>query len=495
MSEQAVIHFETLGCRLNQDESEGAASFFLKNNFKCDYESVSSKTAVNNSVIISIINTCTVTSKAEQKARRIIRLLIDKYPSAVIVVTGCYAAVSESEIKQINPERIAVLSGQKKYLLAAIADYAGRKVSSGSKITVREIEKLISSDTDDNFSINRNISCTKKEFEIPNAFTLFTPSFQKHSRSSLKIQDGCNNSCAFCKIHFARGKSVSLPVEEALERAVLLEKSGAEEIVLTGVNLSQYSGKIYSCKNENADFAALLNLLLEKTEKVNYRISSFYPQSITEELCDVLKNERVVPFFHLSIQSGSNEILKKMNRPYECETVMNAVNLLRKAKENPFISCDIIAGFPGETEADFEQTENLCNECNFAWIHAFPFSPRPGTAAQSMKPQIPERIKDERVEWLTKKAVEGKLKYIDYWKNKKLSAVVENPRSERLAKYNDSKQTQYKLHCVTDNFIHVEFIADKIIPSGTRINVEITSECKESIIKGKETEAFGKILI
>lgn len=493
MSEQAVIHIETLGCRLNQDESEGASRFFLRNDLICESEPVSSKTAVNDNVIISILNTCTVTSKAEQKARRLMRLLLEKYPSCILVVTGCYAAVSSDEIKQINPERIAVLSGQKKYLLASIADYVKKTLSDNSLCSVSGIEKIISNDKNDNFTLNKNISCTGKAVDIPNAFTLFTTSFQKHSRSTLKIQDGCNNSCAFCKIHYARGNSVSIPVEEAVQRAVLLEENGAEEIVLTGVNLSQYYGKLNYSSDEFACFAKLLQMLLDNTKKVTYRISSFYPQSITEELCEVLKNERVMPFFHLSIQSGSNEILKKMNRPYDFTAVVNAVNLLRKVKENPFISCDIIAGFPGETELEFEQTKNLCNECNFAWIHAFPFSPRPGTAAESMKPQVPERIKDERVRWLTDKAIEGKLKYIDYWKNKTLSAVVENPRSERLQNSSSSKLKQFKLHCVTDNFIHVEFISDKLIESGSRINIQITDTLEDSIRNGKETEASGKL--
>ena len=164
----------------------------------------------------------------------------------------------------------------------------------------------------------------------------------------MKIQDGCNNSCAFCKIHYARGNSVSIPVEEAVQRAVLLEENGAEEIVLTGVNLSQYESD--SSSSEKINFAKLLKLLIEKTSRVTFRISSFYPQSITEELCSVLSNDRVQPFFHLSIQSGSDNILRKMNRPYGADVVVNAVKMLRSAKNNPFISCDIIAGFPSEIQ-------------------------------------------------------------------------------------------------------------------------------------------------
>ena len=224
-----IIHFETLGCRLNQDESEGAARCFSNAGFVSDMIPVTAKTEISDSVVLSIINTCTVTGKAEQKARRIIRLLLEKFPASVLVVTGCYAELDGPLIRQINPERICILSGTKKFMLSRIAEEAAGGVLDAQKnlLTQSNVQAFID-------------ECSKKEVSATlNKFTLFTPVFEKHSRSSLKIQDGCNNNCSFCRIHLARGKSVSLDVKDVLERAKDLEAHGAVEIVLTGLNLSQ----------------------------------------------------------------------------------------------------------------------------------------------------------------------------------------------------------------------------------------------------------------
>ena len=264
------------------------------------------------------------------------------------------------------------------------------------------------------------------------------------------------------------------------------------EVVLTGVNLSQYA--YVDEAGEKTDFAGLLKLLLDNTSSIKFRISSFYPQHITRELCKILADKRVQPFFHLSIQSGSDRILKLMRRPYKRSDVINAVNLLREVKNAPFISCDIIAGFPGESEEDFEETKSLCDEVKFAWIHAFPFSPRPGTPAFNMKPQIPERIKDERVKYLTSKAIEGKSDYITRCIGKDYDAIVENSRSQRMGLDEDSI-----IHCVTDNFLHVEckvndIRSSQLVLPGSLVRVKIENADMESILKGKETEAIGKIL-
>ena len=179
-----IIHFETLGCRLNQDESEGAARCFSKAGFTSDLDPISSKTEISQDVILSIINTCTVTSKAEQKARRIIRLLLEKFPNAPLVVTGCYAELDGKEITEICPDRICILSGMKKYILSRIAE----EIAGG----VLDTEKnLLSKNKLQNFIDE----CSREEISAKlNKFTLFTPVFEKHSRSSLKIQDGCNNN-------------------------------------------------------------------------------------------------------------------------------------------------------------------------------------------------------------------------------------------------------------------------------------------------------------
>jgi threonylcarbamoyladenosine tRNA methylthiotransferase MtaB len=462
------IHFETLGCRLNQDETEGAARCFAEEGFATDLEPLTSSAQKDLNTILSVVNTCTVTGKAEQKARRIIRLVLDKYPAAPVIVTGCYAQVDAASIKAICPERIAVLPGTQKSVLASIAkNFSGAKTMTADAIT--------------SFIKTANLSTLTN-------FTLYTSVFQKHSRASIKIEDGCNNSCAFCRIHLARGKATSLDVTEVLARVQQLEEQGMNEVVFTGVNLSQYAGRTND--GDIASFATLLKTLIANTHTISFRISSYYPQCIDESLVEAIRSPRVQPSFHLSIQSGSDRILKLMNRPYTAETVVHAVELLRAAKDNPFIACDIIAGFPGETEDDFERTKELCKTVRFSWIHAFPFSPRPGTTAATMTPKVPERIKDERVAWLTECAVHDKIAYINSFKDRPLDAIVENSRNQRTA----SSAEQKVVHVVTSNFLHVACPqTDHEMVPGSVVRVKITAALEDDIRSGKEIEATGII--
>lgn len=486
---QKIIHFETLGCRLNQDETEGAARCFSLAGFKCDLENINSSTQENDDVILSVINTCTVTAKAEQKARRIIRLLLKKFKNSPIIVTGCYAELDAQEIKKIDAERICILPGTKKFLLSYIAKMMENK----EKISCEILEKFI---LEQETKIQKNSDNSKNL-----SFMLYTPVFEKHSRASIKVQDGCNNNCAFCRIHFARGKSISLSVNDVVERVQKLENLGKNEVVFTGVNLSQYAGKFLLDEENNqiekiCDFADLLEIVLENTKSIQLRISSLYPQSVNEKFCQVIKNPRVASSFHLSVQSGSNEILKAMNRPYSVLQVENAVKLLRSSKENPFISCDIIAGFPGESQNDFEQTLELCEKLNFAWIHAFPFSARPGTKAYEMKNQIPEKIKDERVKILTKLAIKSKVNYIDSFIGKDLNAVVENNRSERMILASQKiSSNDLPVNAVTNNFIHARCEGKKKnITQGSLVKIRILRSLPFSIQEGRETEAEAEIL-
>lgn len=466
------IHFETLGCRLNHDETEGAARFFSVNGFSTDLETLTARSSLMDGCVLGVINTCTVTGKAEQKARRVIRLMLQKLPNALILVTGCYAEHDAQQIRSICEERVSVLSGTKKSILAKIAT----EMKSGEL----SVEKgLFTHSSLDSF-IEKSDSSSH--------FTLYTPVFALHSRGSLKIQDGCNCSCTFCRIHIARGKSVSLDVYESIRRVKEMEKQGLNEVTLTGVNLSQYSS--IDKEGKKVSFASLLSMMIENTASIKFRISSFYPQSINEELCKVISSDRVQPFFHISIQSGSDSILKAMARPHNTDQVVSAIEMIRKYKSNPFISCDIIAGFPGESEEDFAKTRDLCNKCNFAWIHSFPYSPRPGTLAQGMKGQIPERIKGERVKILTDIAVDGKCKYIEECIGTTHSAIVENSRAIRIgANAGDT------LHLVTDNFLHVQVLSNgRTYNPGSVVNVKIVKCLKDNIKSGMEIECLGEIV-
>ena len=225
-----------------------------------------------------------------------------------------------------------------------------------------------------------------------------------------------------------------------------------------------------------------------------------------EELCVVISHQRIQPYFHLSIQSGSDAILKAMRRPYRSAQVYRAVELLRQAKHNPFIACDIIAGFPGETEEDFALTQAMCQTCNFAWIHAFPFSPRPGTPAATMKSQVPQWVAGQRVKWLTSFAIQSKCSYISQWKGQVVSAITEHNRQDRknpsvLAQeaHGGSVEESGVLsstgslqltHAVTENFIHLELPG--VFPQGISIRVRIGEPLLDRIHAGDECEASGE---
>lgn len=496
---QNIIHFETLGCKLNQIESESIARAFNDAGFCSDMESVTAKSPVNDNVTLCIVNTCTVTAKAEQKARRIIRLLLDRYPAAVVLVTGCYAEVEPDAIRALD-ERIAVLRGTQKDVLAELpaalvrnaADSAsGSWKTDGARALEQMLEKLLDARRQ-----------SPEEALKHSSFALCTDTFMQHSRASLKIQDGCNNNCAYCRIHIARGQSVSLPVKDVLSRVRLLEEAGQKEVVLTGVNLSQYAGSTEGLegagvtdasslmKNGNlrpyADFAQLLKLLLSNTQSINFRISSLYPDRVDDEMCEAIKDPRIRPHFHLSVQSGSNAVLRSMNRPYRSEDVTEAARRLRVLKPDCFLACDVITGFPGETDADFEDTVNMCREADFTWIHIFPFSARPGTAAYRMRPQVPQSVSGSRARRLTECALAQKQAYLERFVGQTLTAIVEKRRTDEL-------------RAVTGNFLHVRLepltgvTEDSARLGGKEVRIKIT-RLLETRSQTEDVEAEGIIL-
>lgn len=459
-SKKLNIRFETLGCRLNQIESESAARSFLEAGFKVIIQPMQAKNSPDDETVLCVVNTCAVTQKAEQKDRRIIRLLLEKCPNAAVIVTGCYAQLSPEDIKKID-KRIAVLKGQLKSRLADVPSILEKELEN-KKFSPEKFADLLNNGL---FS-----SEAEKAGTSENAFRLATDSFLAHSRSSIKIQDGCNCECSYCTIHIARGHSVSLDAEEVVRRVQKLESAGQSEVVITAVNIAQYKGKY---KNEYIKFSRLLKLCLENTEKICFRISSLYPESVDPEFCTVAENPRVRPYFHISVQSGSDKILKLMKRTYTAEDVLNACNMLKNAKSNPFLSCDIITGFPGETDEDFEKTMDLCRKCGFAWVHVFPFSPRPGTVAAEMKPKIPQSTSGKRAAELSSWAKNSKIKYIESFRDKTVSAVLETIKKPFVFANGEGREI---FHAVTENFLHCELSAPtgkiKIQP-GSAIKVKI----------------------
>lgn len=460
-----LIHFQTLGCKLNQIETESLAHAFTEAGFTADLGESAAEAAATPELDqdgaapggspvspaanirplpeLCVVNTCTVTGKAEQKARRLIRLLLRTYPAAPVLVTGCYAEVEGEAIASLDP-RVRVYPGSLKGDLADLPAYlAARRLQHPEEPLLAML---------DAFSGSKK--ALRAGQENTGTFRLSTDDFLFHSRATIKIQDGCNNQCSYCRIRLARGKAVSLDADEVVSRIRKIEDAGWGEVILAGVNLSQY-------RSGSGDFADLLSRILSDTDHIAIRISSLYPERIDEAILPALSDERVCPHFHLSVQSGSDRILRSMRRPYTAETVYRAAERLRSIKENPFLACDIITGYPGETDEDFAQTLKLCRDIGFAWIHAFPFSARPGTEAWNMKPRVPERVAGERVAILTALAERNHRAYTEYWTGRTLPAIVEQGSAGG------------PVHVLTSNYITAT-IDPAPAPRGSRIRVKLT---------------------
>jgi threonylcarbamoyladenosine tRNA methylthiotransferase MtaB len=486
-----LIH--TLGCKLNQLESEALADTFRQAGF------VLHEQAAKTSPSIIVINTCTVTSKADQKARRVIRKALRDYPDSLVLVTGCYAQLNKPDIldlEKAQKSRLFVLKGsQKENILDLPALFDEETGLHGLLMELCEENNALS---------------TQQAFQ-------FSPErFSSHTRSFLKIQDGCDNHCTYCRIRLARGNSVSLDPDQVLERLRILEQNHAEA-VLTGVNICQYrfeedftqrrKGTEDTEEEERGRFldnrdcgnlGELLEYLLAGTQKIALRLSSLEPDFIDENFAKILSNKRICPHFHLSIQSGSGKIIKKMGRNYNAETIRKAVNLLRGAKDDPFIACDIITGFPGETNDEFEQTFNLCKELNFAWIHVFPYSKRPGTPAYSYSQTIQESEVTKRVKLFADLAWQGRTGYVKRWLGREVDVLVEKSplrfgavSKEQLAI--SSNQTTV-CHGVSENYLKllVQYNGQKPLP-GTVLRCKLPFDQKIDCYKNKH-DALAEII-
>jgi threonylcarbamoyladenosine tRNA methylthiotransferase MtaB len=390
------IAFHTFGCKLNQYETESIADAFHTPSFSLVSETQEAD--------LYIVNTCAVTSKSEQKARVLVRRLSRSHPNAFIITTGCYAQLKGATLDALSGNTVVIPQEQKD----SIHDLAGilskhevqkRLKEDGGRVMLKGFIEQLAGGRNDPFRYNVN-------------------HYTFHSRAFLKVQDGCNYRCSYCLIPHARGPSISLDLQKAVERAKSLEAAGYNEIVLTGVNITSY-------RSDGAGLAALIETLLQSTERARIRLSSLEPEMIGKELQRAIVNKRICQHFHIPVQSGSNRILGLMRRRYTHERVLESIEILRSVKPDAFIAGDFIAGFPGEEEEDFQATVRLIEEQRFARLHVFPFSPRPETEAYVMRSQLNDRVKKERVRELL--ALSDRLleDYTKGWKGRALQAIVE----------------------------------------------------------------------
>ena len=388
------VFIYTLGCRVNQCESEAIAESFAK----AGHSVLKSHEEAD----LTIVNTCTVTSKAEQKARREIRLFSKTAP---VLVTGCYAQVNPKEIEDLA-DNVVVLPLMRKPELLGLASFMDEHRSSDVLKEIREF--------------------AKERREGYGGLFDFAPSqFSYHSRSYLKIQDGCDNNCGFCRVHIARGPSYSLDSELVVQRALEIEKQGYHEIVLTGVNLTMYD-------HRNRGLGGLLEKLLAALgPDMRFRLSSLEPDHIDDLLLEQLKDPRMQPYFHIPIQSAADKVIKRINRTYDSNHLEYVISKLREIKDDPFLACDIITGLPGEGDEEFEISRSFLERHGFALMHVFPFSPRPDTALYRAKDRVPENIRDERALVLRNLSAKLNKAYTERQVGKEAEIILEGRRTGR----------------------------------------------------------------
>lgn len=360
---KAALH--NLGCKVNAYETEAMQQMLES----AGYEIVD----FHESADVYVINTCSVTNMADRKSRQMIHRAKKMNPEAVVVAAGCYVQTKEAEA--VADETIDIIIGNnKKYELVTKLDEF-----------FRDHGKI-----DDVLDINDK----NQEFE-----ELYMDRPSEHTRAFIKVQDGCNQFCSYCIIPYARGRVRSRNLESVLDEVNRLAQNGYQEVVLTGIHLSSYLSEQVQ-EDGNKTEVTLLKLIQEihKIEGINrIRLGSLEPKVVTEEFASELaKLEKVCPHFHLSLQSGCDATLQRMNRKYTAEEYEQGCQMLRKYFEHPAITTDVIVGFPGETEEEFTTTRAFLEKIHFYEMHVFQYSKRQGTRAAVMKDQVPENLKKIR---------------------------------------------------------------------------------------------------
>lgn len=356
---ERTVAFYTLGCKVNQYETNAMEQQFIQNNYKIVENTEKAD--------IYVINTCTVTNMADRKSRQMLRRVKEINQSAVIVVCGCYAQVAKTELEQIPEVDIILGINEKNKIVQIVEEYLASK---NNIIEVADVSK-------------------QKEF-----LDFGDVTYTEKNRAVIKVQDGCNMFCSYCLIPYARGRIRSRKIENVVSEIKKIAKQGIKEVVITGIHVASY-GKDF--ENENI---RLINLLEEinKIEGIaRIRLSSLEPTIVDEEFAQRLsKLEKICDHFHLSLQSGCDATLKRMNRKYTTARYKEATEILRKFYPNANFTTDVIVGFPGETDEEFDQTYQFLKEIEFYKMHIFKYSPRKGTVAEKLPNQVDGNIKEER---------------------------------------------------------------------------------------------------
>ena len=394
MKKRAALH--NLGCKVNAYETEAMRQLLEEDG----YEIVPFEPGAD----VYVINTCTVTNIADRKSRQMLHKARKMNPDAIVVAAGCYVETADGGVEKDPAIDIILGNNQKNQLVSVIRDFeqkrAGKRAEEPSGVMTKKID------------INHT-----KEYE-----NLIIDRTENRTRADIKVQDGCNQFCTYCIIPFARGRVRSRDTQDVLQEVRALAVSGCQEIVLTGIHLSSYGVDL----GEGMDLTALIEAVHEVDGISRIRLGSLEPGIVTEKFAYTLAElPKVCPHFHLSLQSGCDTVLKRMNRRYTSGEFREKCELLREAFTLPALTTDVIVGFPGETEEEFAVTEEFLRQIKLYETHIFKYSKRQGTRAAVMPDQVDEQVKAFRSERLIALGEENRMAFDESWMGREAEILFE----------------------------------------------------------------------
>ena len=432
MEENKTVALITLGCKVNIAETEGMKLLFQKAGYRIVPE--------DQFADVYVVNTCTVTSMGDKKSRQMLRRVHSLNPSAIVAAVGCFAQVSPEEAAKVEGVSL-VLGNNMKHRIVELVE------------NIRNKEKS-------QYVFERKLLSEYEELPVE--------TYDGHTRAFLKVQDGCDQFCSYCIIPYARGPIRSRDIKEVIKEAKSFALNGFKEVVLTGIHLTSY----YDERNGKG-LAELIKEIHEVEGIKRIRLGSLEPMFLTSDFIgEIKKLPKLCPHFHLSLQSGCTETLKRMNRKYTPEEYRNIVSLIREKIPDVTFTTDVMVGFPGETEEEFEKSYAFCREIGFLWMHVFKYSPRKGTPAYKFQDQIDSKTKEARSKRMIELAKQMRHKAFESFIGRKTDVLLEKP----------VEGSSGDMEGLTPNYIPVK-VKIRSQKTGEIINIRLVS-CEGEYMRG-----------
>ncbi|MCB2216646.1 tRNA (N(6)-L-threonylcarbamoyladenosine(37)-C(2))-methylthiotransferase MtaB [Desulfofustis glycolicus] len=440
------VYFHTLGCKVNQFETASFASDFIAAGFTVSADPAHAD--------VIVINTCAVTAKASSQSRRDLGRLARNNPGALLVVTGCQAQFGADELRRLpgmDSDRLLLIGNDAKDSLL-------------SRLTARRHYQA------DPRLVDMNETRTISRLAVGQ--------FTGRTRALLRVQDGCNNFCSYCIVPLTRGRSRSLPLEEVIAQTASYAGHGHHEVVVTGIHVGQYGTDFGTDFGTDLDIADLMTALCERFPRLRFRLSSIEPTEISMKLLTLMQQrDNFMPHLHIPLQSGDNQILARMNRHYTREQFIEKLALCRQIVPDAAIGIDVLVGFPGEQETHFNNTMAVLEQTDCTYLHAFPYSPRPGTRATDFAGQVEQTEKQHRVRLVRTFGEQRKASFYSRFLGSRRSAVIEAERDH-----------QGLLRGYTDNYIPIHLAGDDAL-----INSVVTVELEQLAESGVTAHLGGSV--